>query len=310
MKICFMAGRENISPFRLSPEDSAKWGTIEATSNPNEADYFVVLEGWESPRLRQLPKNKVICFPSEPDAIKKSKKYNMYNFKYVFNYKSHYHLVTALFFMGGTYDSYKQLAYPVKTKQCSAVMSKKGMTQGHKLRKKFLSQFCNKYPELIDVYGRGWNNNDLPGYKGQLAIRNNNGRPTKFDGLIKYKYSICCENSEEHNVFSEKLTDAFLTWTIPIFYGTANIGDFFPKDSFYQFHPEDPDACEKVKAIIEKPVTEANIKALEIARNLCLDRYNIWPSVERVVNFLEEHKTAIPDKGIDEYKMYRYIDHL
>lgn len=307
-KVCFVSARgdKNKAPYRLAPNYEPKWGTIEATPNINDADYYVIIENASDRTLEKLPKDKTFCFPSESDFVKKSKIYNKYNFKYTFTYNTHYHFVNVLFFMGGSYDTYKKLEYPEKTNLCSAIMSSKTMTYGHKLRKSFLINFCNKYPGLVDVYGQGWRGNSMPGYKGQLAIGNRNGMPTKYDGLVRYRYSICCENSEVHNGFSEKLTDAFLTWTIPIYFGCKNLSDFFPKDSFYQFHPNEENVYEKVKAIIERPVTEANIKALKIARELCLDKYNIWPSIERLVNFVEEN----PEKGLKEYKMYRYIDHV
>ena len=38
------------------------------------------------------------------------------------------------------------------------------------------------------------------------------------------------ENDNYPNIFCEKITDCFATGTIPIFWGTPNIGDFFNKD--------------------------------------------------------------------------------
>ena len=194
IKICFlpMSGTKCKPPARLTPQFSGTWGTIEGTTNFDDADYYVVLEKGSPILLDQLSKdptkqNKVLCFPQEPNAVAKHKNYSKYNFPRTFTYHTHYHFVNALFFMGGTYDTYSALEYPEKTKQCSVIMSKKTMTAGHKSRTNFLKHFCQNYPNTVDVYGHGWNSKLLgSSYKGGLAIGNREGRPTKYDGLIHY----------------------------------------------------------------------------------------------------------------------------
>ena len=52
----------------------------------------------------------------------------------------------------------------------------------------------------------------------------------KADGLKDYCFSIAMENATYSNMFTEKLTDCFMTGTIPVYYGIDNIGDFFNTD--------------------------------------------------------------------------------
>ena len=40
-------------------------------------------------------------------------------------------------------------------------------------------------------------------------------------------FSICIENSSNYNYHTEKIIDAFLTKTVPIYWGCKNIGDFY-----------------------------------------------------------------------------------
>ena len=61
-----------------------------------------------------------------------------------------------------------------------------------------------------DVIGRGYNSFEK-----------------KSDGLAPYRYSIVIENVRESSYFTEKLIDAFLTETVPIYWGAPNIGEFF-----------------------------------------------------------------------------------
>ena len=49
----------------------------------------------------------------------------------------------------------------------------------------------------------------------------------KEDGLKSYKYSIIIENSSEVNYFTEKLIDACLLETVPIYWGAPNISEYF-----------------------------------------------------------------------------------
>lgn len=49
----------------------------------------------------------------------------------------------------------------------------------------------------------------------------------KSEGLIPYMYSIVLENDKYPSYFTEKLTDCFVTGTIPIYRGAPDIGDYF-----------------------------------------------------------------------------------
>lgn len=98
--------------------------------------------------------------------------------------------------------------YP-KTKLISMITSNKNMCNEHTFRLQILEKYRNK----CDVFGRGIN-----------FIEN------KKDGLKDYCFSIAVENATYSNMVTEKITDCFMTGTIPIYYGIDNIGDFFNKN--------------------------------------------------------------------------------
>ena len=54
----------------------------------------------------------------------------------------------------------------------------------------------------------------------------------KEDGLKSYRYSIIIENSSEYDYFTEKLIDACLLETIPIYWGAPNISEYFDTRGF------------------------------------------------------------------------------
>jgi hypothetical protein len=53
--------------------------------------------------------------------------------------------------------------------------------------------------------------------------------------LFESMFTLVVENSAEKNYFSEKIVDAFRTYTVPIYYGCTNIGSYFDTDGIMQF---------------------------------------------------------------------------
>jgi hypothetical protein len=66
----------------------------------------------------------------------------------------------------------------------------------------------------------------------------------KKDPLFESLFSIVIENSCERNYFTEKIIDAFLTYTVPIYIGCINIGDYFDNRGII--------VCSSVNEIIDK----------------------------------------------------------
>jgi hypothetical protein len=98
--------------------------------------------------------------------------------------------------------------YP-KTKLVSMIASNKTMCAEHIFRQGVIK----KYSSQCDHFGRGFK-----------EISN------KEDGLKDYCFSFALENATYSNMFTEKITDCFMTGTIPIYYGIKNIGDYFNPD--------------------------------------------------------------------------------
>lgn len=96
-----------------------------------------------------------------------------------------------------------------KNKLVSMIASNKTMCEEHRFRQLMISKFS----EHCDHYGRGFNEIN-----------------SKLEGLKDYCFSITMENATYPNMFTEKITDCFMTGTIPIYYGIKNIGDFFNTD--------------------------------------------------------------------------------
>lgn len=89
-------------------------------------------------------------------------------------------------------------------------------------RKQMVNFFKNI--DDFDVYGRGWNG--IKSWKGEIP------GDDKWDVLIKYKFTICYENSTPDGYVTERLADAFSSGCIPVYLGPENIEELIPKSCF------------------------------------------------------------------------------
>lgn len=110
-----------------------------------------------------------------------------------------------------------------KTKNISCISSNKSFLEGHKKRLEFVNHILNVIPKNdLDMFGIGFN--PIQG---------------KIEGLKDYRFSIAIENSYASNEASEKISDCFLTGTIPIYYGTPNIGNYFNINGIITFNTKE-----------------------------------------------------------------------
>lgn len=265
----------------MTKNNSGVWNNLIGVVDINSADVIIFIEGIPNNfDLKLLSKKKFICLPREPLVHKNWEKFNLDT---GFTYNNMIHVVTNPQFIDKNFDFLSSLEYNDHKKKFSAIISNKNYGIGYTLRRNLLIKMSRKYPSLCDIYGAGWSNELGNSYKGKLDGYHNKclTENTKFKGLIDYKYSLCIENCSIDNYFSEKITDAILCWTIPIYYGCTNISKYFPKDSYYEININEEDCIEKIKEIIDRPITEKNFLALKEARDLILNKYNIWSVIEK-----------------------------
>ncbi|MFC1513307.1 glycosyltransferase family 10 domain-containing protein [Thermodesulfobacteriota bacterium] len=163
------------------------------------------------------------------------------------------------------------MTIPEKLQKVSWVVGNAKDLPGHYLRFSLLDFFRQNAPD-IELFGR--------------AVR---PIDDKWQGIVPFYYSLAIENNSGPDMWTEKLADCFLGWTIPFYYGCTNLEEYFPKDSFIQLDIHDP---EKTLTAIRENATPENwasrLPALEEARRLILQRYQLFP-------FLAERiKTVYP----------------
>lgn len=107
-----------------------------------------------------------------------------------------------------------------KERMLSIIASFKQWLPGHKLRHEVIA----KFRPHIDVYGNGYN-----------KVIDEYDKYGKIIALAPYCFTIVILNDPIEDAFSEALTDALAVGTIPIFWGTKNIGQYFNPDGIIQF---------------------------------------------------------------------------
>jgi hypothetical protein len=142
----------------------------------------------------------------------------------------------------------------------SVIVSNKKITKGHAKRIKFVKRLKEHFGKNLDVFGAG-----------------NEKLEDKWDGIAPYKYFIALENSSFPDYWTEKLSDAFLGGAYPLYYGCPNIHDYFSKDSLTLIDINNVSrAIETISRTIEACTYERSIKNIEIAKNLVLNKYNLF----------------------------------
>jgi Glycosyltransferase family 10 (fucosyltransferase) C-term len=148
------------------------------------------------------------------------------------------------------------LPVPYKQKDISCIASGLKQLKGHRRRLSFVEALKNEIPE-IEYFGKG-----------------SNYISDKMDGLLPYRYSVAIENTSAPYYFTEKLTDCFLAYTVPVYYGCTNLKSFFPKGSFIEIDIEKPEkAIEMISQIVKRDNWQNRLPALEEARQLVLNKY-------------------------------------
>lgn len=101
-------------------------------------------------------------------------------------------------------DKYKELRNLKKQFEISFLCGPKKLIEGHRLR----HHIWSKQNELTVPLKFIFEGDKAPCFEHSM-------------------FHIAVENSQNKNYFTEKIVDAFLTNTVPIYWGCPNIGDFF-----------------------------------------------------------------------------------
>lgn len=196
-----------------------------------------------------------------------------------------------------SYDELIELKNIKKTKALCVISSNLYVLEGHKRRFEFVNKLIGHFKDKIDVYGSGINP-----FKD------------KFEVLAPYKYSIAIENNLIPGYFTEKLSECFLTHTIPIYYGCPDISQYFNPNSFYTIDINDYRASlTRIEAIIEEDNYYNHLENLLISKYQYLTQYDFFHAVVKILSQKYSHnlkRETITIKSEGLFERGRYLKRL
>jgi hypothetical protein len=169
-----------------------------------------------------------------------------------------------------------------KNKTISIIVSLKNFCEGHAKRLAFLEALKARYGAKIDYYGREFNPID-----------------DKLDAISPYKYHIAIENSQIENYWSEKLTDAWIGWSLPIYCGDPTLIDRIPDPLGIEIIDIDdiPSSLKKIDDILESDIYYSRVEAIKKCRDWAIAEGNPYEKVCRIIESADKSVIDVPKLG-------------
>jgi len=284
IKVKISTDSPNWPLIRQTPESSGIWGNYVFFINQDvdACDWWFVYENLSKPESTTCPESNVVFITGEPPLTR------TYDPKFLGQFSaaitSHTDLAHPNTILvqqslpwhigvcrdkNGSIKGYMNFddfiksrpEITLKSKLVSVISSDKKYTRGHRQRLKFVDQLVKRLRGQVDHFGRGFNEVE-----------------DKWQAIAPYKYHIVLENSAFPHYFTEKLSDAILGWSYPIYYGCPNIHEYFPSLSLTMIDILDPShAVDEIEEVIFSDTFEKKISQIRDARELVLYRYNLFP---------------------------------
>jgi hypothetical protein len=174
-------------------------------------------------------------------------------------------------------DAFLSATPPEKTRLISVVVSDKAVTHAHKTRRTFVAALQKHFGSDLRVFGRG--------------VRDVGD---KADALMPFKYHIALENSSFFHYWTEKISDPFLYWSLPFYWGCPNIGQYFPEGSFVNINIYDINSSiSTIEAAINANIYGKSLPVLTAARRRVLLEYNLFAAGAKLLAAPSEQNASV-----------------
>ncbi|HIJ91445.1 MAG: glycosyltransferase family 10 [Desulfobulbaceae bacterium] len=282
---------------RQTPGEKGIWDDITFTLTPAaECDYLVMLNNrMEIQTSGQCPKKNIWMLIQEPYqkgftdwVIEKHEPFaKVFTHHPPANGEKKYIISPPAipWHVNKTYDELISCPLPKKTKSLSWIVGAAKDLPGHLQRLIFL-ETVKKSSLSIDLFGRA-----------VCPIED------KWDGLAPYFFSLAIENNNGPDMWTEKLADCFLSWSVPFYFGCTNLEKYFPKDSYIPIDIHNPSEAMRIIKENSTPENwEKRIPAIQQARDLVLNKYQLFPFLAEQIHTHPTHDTVKLPFTINPYK--------
>jgi hypothetical protein len=262
---------------RQTPSSKGNWDGVQFTVAPvDQCDYTIILNRVAEATKVMCPLEHIWAIMQEPptEFLRSMHRGAPYHHRIYTQDEDlvgprYIHSQPALpWQVNKSYDELQNATVPAKLLQLSCITSDTAVLEGHRARLRFIKTLSGRID--FHLFGRGIH---------PIA--------DKWDALAPYRYSLVMENFQNPYYWSEKLSDCFLAWTMPIYIGCTRIHAQFPAESVVCIERDDPDAVEKIRHVISSELWYRNLDAIAHARKLVLERYQLFPFV---VNEIRQHE--------------------
>jgi hypothetical protein len=295
VKLSYPNWQEDLISF--SPALSGIWGNykFEINNDCKDCDYWVILDSYRVGSISQVKAGLVLLVTIEEVDIMTYPNDYLTQFDFIITSRqdingknvNKWHYLCP-WHIKKNYDEIMINNSFTKTKDLSIICSDSTIINGHKKRYAFVNRLIGHFKDNVDVFGKG-----------------SNFIPDKYTGLAPYRYSVAIENSAIQDYFTEKISDCFLSNTVPIYYGCHNINKYFDSNSFLQI---DIDDYKKSIKLIEQAIAEnfyeKNINALISSKEKSLNDYQIFSSLSKILDIIP---ILNGKKSIKIYRMERFV---
>lgn len=279
------------------PNNEPQWGECRFICDLHAEDYdWLVLMDDFSPlladrkELLRCPQSNTLLLTTEPSSVTHYGKAFAAQFAHVITNQDHRALphprairsqTGNVWYYGKSYAQLINEAPPIKTNVLSTLCSaKKQQHTMHARRFEFTHKLKKDLPKL-EIFGRGVRYIDK-----------------KYEALDSYRFHLVIENHYGANVWSEKLADAFLGYTVPIYCGCPNVYDYFPENSLVPINIEDyAGSLQKISKLINTPGEyERRLAAVIEARRRVTEQYNLASMLSHFIESNTKTCIEIPKK--------------
>ena len=262
---------------RQTPGRSGRWQEFELLARPDgdPVDAWVVYDDLKQPEQQLCPAANTLLITGEPESLRRYRSRYTAQFGQVWtshrtirhrhltrsNEGQHWHYGLypgAVHSSRLGFDELVDMPRPDKSKQLSVICSTKAHTADQRQRLEFVQRLQAAFGNDIDVFGRGTR---------EVA--------DKSEAIFDYRYHVVLENDHSEHFMTEKLADAFLGWSYPIYFGSSEACHRYPEGSFTAIDIYQPDeAIRIIRNLLTAHTYQQSLPAIAEARHRVLFQNN------------------------------------